>query len=101
MRTLMLNRIVIMGRLGCSGIVCVEKTVRFPVWQESAAKYCFLCGSMICCICGGNAAIRRCAHKRRRLVLTGTWVPAKDDFFLKISFSPDAQGRKGGMHHDV
>ena len=24
-----------------SGIVCVEKTVRFPVWQESAAKYCF------------------------------------------------------------
>jgi hypothetical protein len=28
-------------------------------------------------------------------------VPAKDDFFLKISFSPDAQGRKGGMHHDV
>ena len=79
-----------------SGIVCVEKTVRFPVWQESAAKYCFSCRFMICCICGGNAAIRRCAHKRRRLVLTGTWVPAKDDFFLKISFSPDAQGRKGG-----
>ena len=24
-----------------SGIVCVEKTVRFPVWQGSAAKYCF------------------------------------------------------------
>ncbi len=54
-----------------SGIVCVEKTVRFPVWQESAAKYCFSCRFMICCICGGNAAIRRCAHKRRRLVLTG------------------------------
>jgi len=50
---------------------------------------------------GAHPAIRRCAHKRRRLVLTGTWVPAKDDFFLKISFSPDAQGRKGGMHHDV
>ena len=82
-------------------LVCVEKTARFPVWQESAAKYCFSCRFMICCICGGNAAIRRCAHKRRRLVLTGTWVPAKDDFFLKISFSPDAQGRKGGMHHDI
>ena len=66
----------------CSGIVCVEKTVRFPVWQESAAKYCFLCGFMICCICGGNAAIRRCAHKRRTgcgtqhplRVLSGTCV---------------------------
>ena len=79
-----------------SGIVCVEKTVRFPVWQESAAKYCFSCRFMICCICGGNAAIRRCAHKRRRLVLTGTWVPAKDDFFLKISFSRMPKGGKGG-----
>jgi hypothetical protein len=29
-----------------SGIVCVEKTVRFPVWQESAAKYCFSAISM-------------------------------------------------------
>ena len=52
---------------------------------------------MICCICGRNAVIRRCAHKRRRIALAGTWAPDKGDFFLKISTSPDAQGRKGGI----
>ena len=81
----------------CSGIVCVEKTVRFPVWQESAAKYCFLCGSMICCICGGNAAIRRCAYKRRRLLLTRyPECRARAIFSWNLVLPGMLEGRKGG-----
>ena len=32
--------------------------------------------------------MRRCAHKRRRLLLTGTWVPGMSESFLGISFLP-------------
>ena len=42
-------------------------------------------------------SIRRCVHKRRRLLLTGTWVPGKSDFFLGNLVSPRTpKGRKGG-----
>ena len=80
-----------------SGIVCVEKAVRFPVWQESAAKYCFSCRFMICCICGGNAAIRRCAHKRRRLLFTRyPECRARAIFSWNLVLPGMLEGRKGG-----